>query len=75
MMGTSYFRSDHFYYRCLGWNLKFALFPKYCDLTKKRIWFKYAYRGTAMYHGPGTPVVEYRWHDKLEHIIWKLKNE
>ena len=62
-----------FYRRCLGWQLKFALWPRRCDLTKKLIWFNFGYRGTAVLTGPGDDIVEQRWHDKHEHIIWRLK--
>jgi hypothetical protein len=74
MMGYSYFgKSDFFYTRCFGWKLRFAFFPKYCDLTGKKIWFRLGYEGRAMYFGPGDPAIETRWHDKFEHIMWKLK--
>lgn len=80
-MGTGYygkndssiFWDDWFYRRCLGWQLKFSLFPKRCDLSKKLIWLKKGYMGTAVLTGPGEDIVEIRWHDKHEHIIWKLK--
>ena len=65
---------DPFIDRCLGWELKFAWFPEKCHITEKKIWLKYAYRGTAMYRtGDITFAYEYRWHDKIEHIIWQLK--
>jgi hypothetical protein len=82
---------DHFHNKCLGWELKFALLPKYCILSGKKIWLKFGYKGTAMHFGPGKiwlkfgykgtamhfgpgdPVFEHHWHDKNEHIVWKLK--
>jgi hypothetical protein len=64
---------EHFHNKCLGWELKFALLPKYCILSGKKIWLKFGYKGYAMYFGPGDPVIDYRWHDKNEHIVWKLK--
>lgn len=66
--------SDGFYSLCRGWQLKFALLPKTCDITGKKIWFEYAYKGTAMYTGPGEPIFEHRWHDRAEHLIWRLKH-
>ena len=63
---------DPFYYRA-GWELTFILWPRRCVLSNKLMWLKYAYKGTAMWTGPGDPVYEYRWHDKTEHLIWKLK--
>jgi hypothetical protein len=64
---------DSFYRWSLGAEYKFAWLPERCYLTGKRIWLKKGYRITRMYTGPGTPVFEHRWHDKNEHIIWKLK--
>ncbi len=64
---------DDFYSnRYLGSNLKFAFLPKTCAISGKRIWLKYGYELTAMWSGPGNAVFEERWHDKQEHIIWKL---
>ena len=59
--------------RCLGWELVFAWLPHRCHLSKRWIWFKYAYVGTAIYTGPGDDIFEYRWHEKLEHLVWALK--
>ena len=56
----------------LGAEYTFAWLPQICDISGKRIWLKYGYRMTRMITGPGTPVFEYRWHDKNTHIIWKL---
>ena len=66
--------NDEFYRnRYLGAELKFAWLPKICNLTGKQIWFEKAYRLTRMITGPGTPIFEYRWHDKNTHIMWLLK--
>lgn len=64
---------DYFYDKCLGAQLKFAWLPKTCYISGKTIWLKYGYRMTRMITGPGDPIFEHRWHDKIEHIIWKLK--
>lgn len=64
---------DSFYDKSLGAELKFAWLPQTCNITGKRIWLKFGYRLTAMWTGPGEPIYEHKWHDKLEHIIWKLK--
>jgi len=58
---------------CIGKQLKFVWFPKRCHLTRKIIWFKKAYRLTAMWVGPGETMFEHRWHSKKEHIFWELK--
>lgn len=63
---------DYFYDKLIGTELKFAWLPQTCDISGKRIWLKKGYRMTRMITGPGTPIFEYRWHDKNTHIIWKL---
>ena len=64
---------DYFYDKLLGTELKFAWLPQTCHISGKIIWLKYGYRMTRMITGPGDPIFEHRWHDKMEHIIWKLK--
>lgn len=64
---------DHFYERIIGTEYKFAWLPQTCDLSGKRIWLKKGYLLTRMIMGPGDTIFECRWHDKDEHIIWKLK--
>lgn len=63
---------QEFYYRCRGWELKFAFFPKQCFRSGKKIWLKYGYRGIALWTGPGEPMPEAQWHDKDEHLLWLL---
>jgi hypothetical protein len=64
---------DPFYDRMMiGAELKFAWLPQKCDISGKRIWLKYGYRMTRIITGPGESLFEYRWHDKMEHIFWKL---
>ena len=75
-MGANYQTAsfdDLFYNKYIGAQLKFAWLPKTCDISGKRIWLKYGYQVTALYTGLTEPLFEHRWHDKLEHIIWKLK--
>ena len=64
---------DSFYSRMIGAELKFAWLPQTCDISGKRIWLEYSYRMTRIITGPGESIFEYRWHEKNEHIIWKLK--
>ena len=64
--------NEQFARRCIGWQLKFSLWPRRCFYTGKYLWFKLAYKGTAMITGPGDVLFEYRWHDKNAHIIWML---
>ena len=64
---------DHFYEKMIGTEYKFVWLPQRCDLSGKRIWLKKGYRLTRLITGPGDTIFEHRWHDKNEHIIWKLK--
>lgn len=61
-----------FYDRSPPPELRFALLPKRCYLSGKIIWLKNGYMFTRHIRGPGEPVIEYRWHDKKEHIFWEL---
>ena len=63
---------DYFYDKIIGTELKFSWLPQTCDISGKRIWLKFGYRMTRIITGPGTPIFEYRWHDKNTHIMWKL---
>jgi hypothetical protein len=63
---------DYFYDKLIGTELKFAWLPKLCHISGKRIWLEYGYRMTRIITGPGDPILEHRWHDKMEHIVWKL---
>lgn len=65
--------SDWFYRKCYEWNLKFAWLPHRCDLTDQWIWLRKAYIGEGVLTGPGDPIIEHRWHDEKEHILWLVK--
>lgn len=71
----SLFTERSSFYHKAGWERKFAWLPKKCILTKKIIWLKYAYLGTSIWTGPGTPVYEYNWHSEQEHLLWVLKRK
>jgi hypothetical protein len=77
MMGAGYYYEETpqqaFYRRCVGWEYKFVLWPRECLITGKKLWLEYAYRGCSVLTGPGDAIIEYRWHHKHEHLIWKLK--
>jgi len=53
--------------------LKFSFFPRKCCISNKSLWFKMAYKSTAMFTGPGDPIHEDRWYDKNEFILKQLK--
>ena len=64
---------DPFTHRCIGTEYKFTWLPQTCHLTGKKLWLKNAYRQTAMITGPGDSIFEYRWYDKHEFLVARLK--
>lgn len=64
---------DGFKNKCIGTELKFAWFPKKCHITDKILWLKRAYMQTAMWTGPGDPLFEYRWYDKDQFLLARIK--
>lgn len=72
---TTQSAGDYHFKKCfMGRQLKFALFPRQCYVTKRKIWLEFAYCVTAMYTGPGTPVYDHRWYNKDEYLIARLKD-
>lgn len=69
----SHSHDDSFKRNCIGTEYKFVVLPKACHLSGKFIWLKKAYMQTAMWTGPGDPVFEYRWYDKSEFLLHRLK--
>jgi hypothetical protein len=65
--------NDSFYNRAY-WRLTVLWWPKRSALTRRWLWLRPVYEGTAMWTGPGTPVFEFRYHEPAEHLIWRLKN-
>lgn len=64
--GSFYIRAE--------WKLCRVAWPQRCKITGRRLWpGSLAYRGRAVWHRPGTSVVEEHWHDKVEHLVWQLK--
>jgi len=61
------------FYKTAKWSLKFSLIPRTCALSGRAIWLEYAYRGVAVYTGPGFPIEDVEWHSKHEHLIFQLK--
>ena len=65
---------DALFYIRAEWQLRRVTWPQRCEISGRRLWpGTWAYRGRAMYTGPGEPVFETRWHDCAEHIVWQLK--
>lgn len=78
MMGSGYVPSypeliDYWLKRIDNWQLRYSIIPRRCSLSQRTICMEYAYKGTRVITGPGTPVIEDFWIAKDEFIIWKLK--
>lgn len=52
----------------------YLFWPRRCYISGKRLWLTHVYQGTAVWHGPGTPLEEHRYYDKAEYLMWTLKN-
>jgi hypothetical protein len=65
---------DHFE-RVAAWGEEFFWLPKRCYVTKKLLWLVTAYRGVAMYTGPGEAVVEFRFYSKESFMMKALRGE
>jgi len=57
------------------WQVQYIWWPKRCSLSGQRLWFCWAYKGVAMWTGPGEPVYETKYHSSVEHMIWLLKGK
>jgi len=64
---------DYFERHSIGTEYKFMFWPRRCYFSNKLLWLVYAYRKTAMYTGPGNPIFEYRYYDKHEYLVNRLK--
>ena len=60
------------FYRKAVWKESFCILPKRCLHSNKVIWLKKAYKGTSTYYGRGYTDTETHWHDRDQHLIWKL---
>jgi len=59
--------------RCIGWEFRISFLPRRCYYSKKLLWLKRAYLGVSMLTGPGEPIFEYRWIEKNEFLIQRIK--
>lgn len=64
---------DWIFYKKAEWEYVFSWLPHKCEISNKLLWFTRAYRGMAVYTGPGEPVIEYKWFDKDQFMIARLK--
>lgn len=53
------------------WELHFCIFPRKCDLTEKKLWFTFCYRGKRYIKHLG--VFNTYYVGKEEFILWKIK--
>lgn len=61
--------------RCLGWQKEFCFVPRRCYYSNKFLWLTTAYKGTAVWTGPGEPVFDHRWCDTKEFLFQKIKGK
>jgi len=66
--------SDELWSTKASWELRYCWFPRKCAISNQWLWLDMAYCGTLILTGPGDPIVEYRWHDAHEHLIWLIKS-
>lgn len=72
-MDSLMWSNEAFKRRCVGWYLEFSFLPRRCFYTGKYLWFKKAYLGVGMICGPGEPVYEFRWCEKDNYLLLKIK--
>ena len=73
MLDSGPIDSNGFRRRCIGTELTFVVFPKKCFITGKLIWLQLAYKQTSLLTGPGDDIFEYRWYNKDEFVIARIK--
>ena len=66
-------RMERAFWKRARWDLKFTWWPQRCVLSNKWLWLELAYRGVAVWLGPGSDAVEVKWADSQEYLIWQLK--
>ena len=64
---------DAFAMHCRGTQLKFIVLPKRCYITGRLMFLEYAYKQTAMWPGLDDSVFEYRYYDKHQFLVERLK--
>jgi hypothetical protein len=65
---------DHWalYNRTTQWRLVFSFLPRRCEITDRKIWWEWCYRGFTFITGPGEPVEQYVYLAKDSFIIERL---
>jgi len=59
----------------IGTKNNFLLLPKRCRISKKLLWFTNAYVEIHCFTGPGDSIFEYKYYDKNEYLVNKLKGK
>ena len=72
-MLTDSITDEEYFYRNAYWAKSFALWPRQCDQSGKRIWLEQCYKGTRMITGPGDPVYLHRWVNRKEYVFAQIK--
>lgn len=73
VLDTKYTWDPHAYFNDRAiWAWEFAWLPHRCELSKKLIWLKYAYRGEARL-GDYMDPRDIRWRTNEEHILKLIK--
>lgn len=54
------------------WQLKLCILPRRCASSGRSIWLRNAYRGTAIWTGPGDPVYEIKWISVEEFLFGRI---
>ena len=65
MQDEWHLRSEYIYQYCI--------WPRRCYNTGRWLWFTMAIRGSAVWPGPGEPLVEHRWYHRNEALIMMIK--
>jgi len=60
------------YNRTTQWKLVFSFLLRRCEITQRRIWGQWCYRGFTLITGPGDPVSEYVYLSKETFIVERL---
>jgi len=53
--------------------LKWVLWPRRCQVSRKWMWLTLAYRARYVITGPGDPAIWFRWYSTTEMLVLKLK--
>jgi hypothetical protein len=52
---------------------RYCFWPRRCYNTGQWLWLTQALHGSAVWHGPGEPVVEQRWYHRDEGLMMMIK--